>query len=194
MFCFGRARHKNFRSRQAQKFPSAVIFASFAPVPKIFRRDRRKNALVGGLSCFSHLSCKKCGPQTILLWSNQAKKFRSVFIFTSFAPVVKVFGRTRRENNSVGGYLCFGRASWKVVRSAFIFASFAPVAKTFGRARRRKKSVDGHMYFARASPKKLPLAGTFISVAPVAKTFSRAGHKKNRSAVLSNSLAPVKIT
>ena len=110
-----------------------------------------------------------------------AKKLRSAFIFTSFAPVGKFFGRARCENNSVCVHFCIIRA------------------------RHKKNSVNDHMYFARTSPKKLRLAVLVRSrqsqkllVAPGTEEIGRRSYgicsrqsKKLKSAGLITSVAPV---
>ena len=81
LFCFGRASHKNFWSRQAQKFLSVVIFASFAPVAK---------AIPSAVTCAPFEAVKT--------------KLRSAETCTSAAPVAKTFSRARHKKKTVGGH------------------------------------------------------------------------------------------
>ena len=137
---------------------------------KNFQRGRRKNALVGGRSCFDHLSCKKIAVPGLFCFGRtsqknfrlrQAQKLRAVVIFASFAPVAKTIP-------SAVTCASFGPVKTKL-RSADTSTSAAPVPKTFSRARHKKigrwspvfrspqlakKTVSGHVCFVRASQKR----------------------------------------
>ena len=74
LFCFVRTSHKNFRSGQAQKFWSVVIFASFARVAKTIS------------------SAVTCAP-----FESVKTKLLSADTCTSVVPVAKTFSRARHK-------------------------------------------------------------------------------------------------
>ena len=139
------------------KLRSADTCTSAASVAKTFSRamHQKKRSVVTSFSLA--LVRKKIGRWTLLLQSCQSQNakvvirarretlmsavtrasFTSVAVkllsadtFDSFALFVKIFGRSRRENTSVGGNSCFGHLS------------------------RKKIAVGGHLCFGRASRKK----------------------------------------
>ena len=143
---------------------------------KNFLWRQTQNALVGGRSCFGHLSCNKMrspdyfvlvAPVTKIFDGARRKSFRSVVIFASFAPVAKM------------------------ILSAVTGASFEPVTTNFrlaytcastGSSRKNVWSRQAQKTFGRWSlvlrwrqyQKKVRSADTFVSVGRIAINFGRA--------------------
>ena len=155
MFCFGRASHKNFRSRKAQKFWSVVIFASFAPVAKTIPSAARcasfepvKTKLRSADTCTSAASVAKTFSRA------RHQKKRSVVTSFSLALVRKKIGRwtlllqsCQSQNAKV-----VIRARRETLMSAVTRASFTSVAvKHSGAPGAKNFSVGIHFYIVRAS-------------------------------------------
>ena len=85
LFCLGRTSHRNFRSGQAQKFWSVVIFASFARVAKTIS------------------SAVTCAP-----FEPVKTKLLSADTCTSVVPVAKTFSRARHKK--IGRWLLVHRS------------------------------------------------------------------------------------
>ena len=192
---FGRARRKNYgrwsflpRSRQSLKqFPQR----SHTLVLNQSKQNSGRLKLVLRPRQSQTLSVEKNsvgGPRQSKkdLVALRTKTFRSAFIFASFAPFAKMFGRATRRKILVGIRFCIGCASrknfWSCQSQKFSvapvakisvggnFASFAPSLKQF-----RQRS---QVHPLNQSQQIFGWRTLVPRLAPVAKTFGRARHKK----------------